>query len=261
MRLQGKMDEYISERRYCYLYPALLLGGEVIKLILGEETIEHDRKTWYLLNGGNFVNQLFVHHGVLLWTLLMGLVLALQYHVRTTEFDPLPLDARQLGPVRRHPLKMLGSMAVQTVIKVLLVVTVLQALFWFMDHLFVWTGGRCTVSDTKDSVACRRLGGEWVGGFDISGHFCLVMNLSLVLWLELTELQRYMHSQEIQLRKFAWARTTVLGALGVWLALLAITAIYYHTFVEKLLGTIFGYSTSLVIYYVLPRINRGLHYL
>ena len=72
-----------------------------------------------------------------------------------------------------------------------------------VDRLFAWTGGACRaaekelakdwIGDSKNletaraltSKACRKLGGEWLGGYDLSGHVFLLMLGSGVLAFEM----------------------------------------------------------------------------
>lgn len=114
--------------------------------------------------------------------------------------------------------------------------------------------------------------GEWEGGFDISGHFCFITTLSLILWYELKEFEEcYFHgdnnkdleAQKILEMESSWfsftvsnvVRWSVLATLLLWMELLLVTATFYHTFWEKLLGLALGYVGPAFFYHVLPKMD------
>ncbi|OLN87428.1 FIT family protein scs3 [Colletotrichum chlorophyti] len=160
-----------------------------------------------------------------------------------------------------------------------------------IDRGFRWTGGKCELVEEKvwvgegdakelfTAVACKAAGGRWRGGHDISGHvFLLVLGcgflLSEVGWvvarwkgtkreersIVMTDGATKTATVEFQgLRgesvpgdalglggKFA---VTVIG-LGFWMLLM--TAMYFHTWFEKVTGLLTALS-ALYGVYVLPR--------
>lgn len=129
------------------------------------------------------------------------------------------------------------------------------------------------------AVACKSAGGKWRGGHDISGHIFLLVLGSFFLLQEVGwVVQRWqaakreertivMHdgavkSAEIEAdrRAGAMASNTDLGlggkfaavvvALSWWMILM--TAIYFHTWFEKLTGLLVA-LTGLYSVYILPR--------
>ncbi|KAF1816497.1 hypothetical protein P152DRAFT_388994 [Eremomyces bilateralis CBS 781.70] len=151
-----------------------------------------------------------------------------------------------------------------------------------VDRSFALTGGRCQVlkdpvameemgkaGEVFTRVACKAAGGQWRGGHDISGHvFMLVLGSAMV-------------AAEVAPAVVSWVRlvrdrngvTTTMGSDGqetddsavsglgvkaaaVYLALswwmLLMTALYFHTWFEKLTGLIIGLAGFWLIYY-LPR--------
>ncbi|QEU61805.1 Yft2 [Kluyveromyces lactis] len=243
---------------WLHIYPALVFFGYFISVLIGEDELERERKEWYWISGRNVVNHLFAYKGIYIFDLLFGLLIGLQVYVRMKHEESL-LPTSNGEQDRNSPdlLQQVGKVLKVYSIKFVLVYLVLWACFLFIDHLFVWTGGNCDLSDTKSAERCRSLGGSWVGGFDISGHFCFLTNISLTLWQELKLLLQYANQHTISWNspssKYQWI---VLVVLCIWINVLTITSIYYHTFLEKVLGCAFGYSCLLVIYYILPRIKN-----
>ncbi|RAK78304.1 putative inositol phospholipid biosynthesis protein Scs3 [Aspergillus fijiensis CBS 313.89] len=164
---------------------------------------------------------------------------------------------------------------------------------WFfgpalIDRSFVLTGGKCeraipeaenpyTATDfgtLATAVACKGAGGAWRGGHDVSGHvFMLVLMTSLIgfeVWGarlsreeadskekkegEKTDaLDQEGDSDEqdvfaVWSARLAW---TVVG-LGMWMLLM--TAIWFHTWFEKVTGLLIALGTVYTIY-ILPRTN------
>ncbi|KAI3336641.1 inositol phospholipid synthesis and fat-storage-inducing TM-domain-containing protein [Xylariaceae sp. AK1471] len=166
-----------------------------------------------------------------------------------------------------------------------------------IDRGFRFTGGKCEVAheavsegtaDQKElftAAACRVAGGSWSGGHDISGHvFLLVLGscflVQEVIWVVLrtgtkvrgsgddraivmgdgavkgagVESERPAESHERHLGvggKFALGVVT----LSFWMLLM--TAIYFHTWLEKLTGLVVA-SAAVYAVYILPRWTPGL---
>ncbi|KAG6021348.1 hypothetical protein E4U40_005365 [Claviceps sp. LM458 group G5] len=160
-----------------------------------------------------------------------------------------------------------------------------------IDRGFRWTGGRCDlvqqeirmgdagVGDVLTAVACKASGGRWSGGHDISGHvFLLVLGISFLVqeigwtvgrWASRSIEERCVIMYDGALKGANVVAETEAGqgrgnyslgiggktavaitALQSWMLLM--TAIYFHTWFEKLTGLL----TALIgIYavYVVPR--------
>ncbi|KAI0408598.1 inositol phospholipid synthesis and fat-storage-inducing TM-domain-containing protein [Xylaria palmicola] len=161
-----------------------------------------------------------------------------------------------------------------------------------IDRGFRFTGGRCEVAldavaagtagqrEYLTAATCRTAGGRWSGGHDISGHvFLLVLGscflVQEVVWVVLragariagsgddravlmgdgavkgagVESDRAAAAHERQLGtggKFA------LGVVGLSVWMLLMTAVYFHTWFEKLTGFIVA-SIAVYSVYILPR--------
>ncbi|KAG5971935.1 hypothetical protein E4U55_000985 [Claviceps digitariae] len=140
-------------------------------------------------------------------------------------------------------------------------------------------GGDSNVGDVFSAVACKAAGGTWSGGHDISGHvFLLVLGTSFLLqevgwavgrWASRSAEERCVFMSDGALKsahvvaevdagqgrgQFSLGlggRTAVaIAALNSWMLLM--TAIYFHTWFEKLTGLLTA-LVGIYLVYVLPR--------
>ncbi|KAI0542203.1 inositol phospholipid synthesis and fat-storage-inducing TM-domain-containing protein [Xylaria digitata] len=161
-----------------------------------------------------------------------------------------------------------------------------------IDRGFRFTGGRCEVArdavsagtaDQKElftAAACRTAGGNWSGGHDISGHvFLLVLGscflIQEVVWVVLKAGQKLVgsgddravvmgdgalkgagvesyHTPAAHERHLGVGGKFALGVVGLSLWMLLMTAVYFHTWFEKLTGLLVA-SMAVYAVYVLPR--------
>lgn len=132
--------------------------------------------------------------------------------------------------------------------------------------------GECTMGDITSAKVCMRGGHKWTG-FDISGHifllsYCVFIiteeaaNISAEVWqryngtLESEQKVLSKSGEELETwlinfhrRGSCFARALELFALVlvlIWSAMLVSTSLYFHTFVEKLLGLLI----SVIVWYV-----------
>ncbi|KAM0277232.1 hypothetical protein ACHAQH_005953 [Verticillium albo-atrum] len=141
-----------------------------------------------------------------------------------------------------------------------------------IDRSFRWTGGRCEVVEDKvmegqadvgefvSAVACKAAGGAWRGGHDISGHvFLLVLASGFLLqevgWVYLrhrgireeraiimgdgavksagVESEGGVERADLQEDSLGFAGRAALVAVALSSWMLLMTAIYFHTWFEK----------------------------
>ncbi|KAI1312988.1 hypothetical protein EDD11_002809 [Mortierella claussenii] len=134
---------------------------------------------------------------------------------------------------------------------------------WFFgpglfDRVFVMTGGSCSIDGHWSQYYCRKMGGQWSGGVDISGHMFLLTHAWLFL---MEELSVFMNVPEawtaLQNRQGAkYAVWGIAGLCGLWWWMLLMTSVYYHHLMEKMTGLFFGMlfwlCTYVTTYKVLP---------
>ncbi|PHH83271.1 hypothetical protein CDD82_2691 [Ophiocordyceps australis] len=134
------------------------------------------------------------------------------------------------------------------------------------------------MADVLTAMACRTAGGHWKGGHDISGHvFLLVLGTAMLLqevgwpllrWTGITEERTIVMSDGAVKGAGVEADTApgrgrgkfklgvggktalAVGSLNVWMLLM--TAIYFHTWVEKLTGLLTALVAVYAVY-IVPR--------
>lgn len=159
-----------------------------------------------------------------------------------------------------------------------------------IDRSFTFTGGRCEalpakiddngrsdVSAIATSIACKAVGGSWKGGHDISGHIFMLVLSSAFLILELyisDALSPHPHispkaaavvahdttdeekrelggwESDTQAKIRLWTRYFVLTVVGLDFWMFLMTAIWFHTWLEKLSGLFISISCVWAIYYL-----------
>lgn len=117
-----------------------------------------------------------------------------------------------------------------------------------IDRVFVATGGACdrvqqdgdpSPLQVFEQAACRKHGGVWTGGHDVSGHCLLLIHSSLFFLEELSWLWYY-PSPKALLKKTQSYFTVIAGMLALWAWMLLMTSTYFHGHYELLSGTTFG---------------------
>ncbi|KAG0308830.1 hypothetical protein BGZ98_006611 [Dissophora globulifera] len=120
---------------------------------------------------------------------------------------------------------------------------------WFFgpalfDRVFVLTGGSCSVDGHWSQYHCRRMGGLWSGGVDISGHMFLLTHAWLFLMEELSVFlnipEAWTALQRSGRQGAQYAVWSVIALCGLWWWMLLMTSVYYHHIAEKLSGLFFG---------------------
>jgi hypothetical protein len=159
-----------------------------------------------------------------------------------------------------------------------------------IDRSFTLTGGRCEalpaeigesgrldVSTIVTSIACKAVGGKWKGGHDISGHVFMLVLSSAFLFLELyvsDALSPHSHvspraaaavardttdeekreiggwESDTQAKIRLWTRYFVWTIVGLDLWMLLMTAVWFHTWLEKLSGLLISVSVIWAVYFL-----------
>ena len=232
---------------FYFIYPIILIVGLILSLF-----IPNDWKSFYFFSSRNLVNKLFAYKGNIIFTVLYTLLsisrvvsVPLKKQLMISLL-PIPNTINVDNEKNNKPkLKVALSQITKFILKNL----ILYINFFIIDHLFIFTGGNCFVDDEPvtsitDSQVCGKLNGVWKGGFDISGHFCFIVSISLVLFNELKiMIDNYQFKQANKI-----ISTLTLVTLFTWCCVLVVTSVFYHTLVEKILGLSMGYICPLVIY-------------
>lgn len=113
---------------------------------------------------------------------------------------------------------------------------------WFVgplifDRVNKLTGGYCPTASLLQYRCMWQ--GEWINGFDISGHTFMILVMSLSLY-QVMKRPRHTDLEQQQSRaeplKHDLLDVTSFTLLALWYTMLAITALFYHTFFEKVAG-------------------------
>lgn len=245
-------------KSFLLIFPALLVVGLFLSTL-----IPASWSSFYLFSSRNFINKVFAYKGNLIFTILYVLISFAKFidfrkasnmtQLKKISLLPLPnaLDTKDSKRLVTSGKKILTIQLVKFTLKNV----ILFLDFWVIDHIFVWTGGACDLDATSmnhitDAEKCRKLKGKWEGGFDISGHFCFLTSVSLILFYEIHEICRFYENNDY--RDFSPFTKSVVSAmittLYIWCCLLFVTSIFYHTLMEKVLGLAMGYICSSVIY-------------
>ncbi|PHH53198.1 hypothetical protein CFIMG_005567RA [Ceratocystis fimbriata CBS 114723] len=171
---------------------------------------------------------------------------------------------------------------------------------WFFgppifDRSFRWSGGMCYPAEAfgpagtllaaealqkagadaealnilaYTATTCKRVGGRWYGGHDISGHvFLLVLGSGMLLqeicWVMWPRGNRALiHGDGSvvaygpgrgRVRGVGFTGVFILGVVALKLWMLLMTAIFFHTWFEKLTGLLAA-TASLYLVYIVPRL-------
>lgn len=140
----------------------------------------------------------------------------------------------------------------------------------FIDRVFVATGGTCRdpsamlIQDVYQQTMCRRAGGTWSGGHDVSGHCVLLIHSSLFLWEEISWIWYSIPAVQ-RLRQqngTPWlAFKMVCGLLALWWWMLVITSVYFHGHYELLTGCIFGVAGWAALVRIKGEFSEDIKYL
>ncbi|KNC96901.1 uncharacterized protein SPPG_09493 [Spizellomyces punctatus DAOM BR117] len=128
---------------------------------------------------------------------------------------------------------------------------------WAFGHsLFdrvLLVSGTCSIDGHGHPRICVRNGGEWIG-FDTSGHCFILIHMSLFIYEELQLLVRPQVVRPRYANATAILSSVLIFLLLLWYTMLIATSVYFHTWQEKIAGTIAGLAFWVVMYgYVWPK--------
>lgn len=265
------------------VYPILLAIGNLYAVVSPNVTLQteplapgiiSDAQSYhvnYFAGKRNLVNVLFVKRGWL-WTSLAFLFLQLTTKPSPAAVYSTPITTRN---------KVLNHYFQATIRYLLLTATWIFTTQWFfgpaiIDRSFRLTGGHCEglpakfednpvakVAAIYSSAACKKEGGIWRGGHDVSGHVFILVLSSAALLYELYISDRVSQHPTISPRAAAnvahdltdderrdvggweteteaklrlYSRYFLYGVVALDCLMLLTTAIWFHTWLEKVNG-------------------------
>jgi len=129
--------------------------------------------------------------------------------------------------------------------------------------------GVCKASHLITRRACYKGGSIWTG-FDTSGHCFLLTFCNLFISEESAESRKDKveatkakkggdgdSKQEEVEPPFAWSRLLLCLLMLVWDVMIICTSLYFHTFLEKVLGTLCGVGAWYLLYRVIYPMTRA----
>lgn len=279
------------------VYPVILAIGALYAAIAPDASISQvpgtgiapdvDRapQPSYFAGKRNLINLIFVKRGWL-WTSLALLFLQLTTRPSSSSLKATPITTQN---------RMVNHYF-QVALRYLLLTSLwLFATQWFfgpplIDRSFTLTGGRCEGIPIKleenpalklatiySSSACKRSGGRWYGGHDISGHTFMLVVSSASLLYELYIADRASQHPSVSPRAAAnvahdlteqekesvggwesegeakariYARYFLYGVVTLDILMLTTTAIWFHTFLEKVNGLLLAGFGLYVTYFL-----------
>ncbi|OAX81508.1 hypothetical protein ACJ72_04152 [Emergomyces africanus] len=219
----------------------------------------------YFARKGNIFNVYFVKVGWL-WTTLAFISLLLTQPAFNGELLSAYIRLKRVG---------------QATVRYFLVTTTWWlTTHWFfgpglIDRSFIATGGKCEASMLPGptnpipelaaiftATTCKASGGAWTGGHDVSGHVFMLVLISAFLVLELQgassveveiDERKDKHQDLVQRVSYErWGRNFTLTVSGLSWWMLLMTAMWFHTWLEKLTGLILALGSVYIVYF-LPR--------
>lgn len=304
---QSLLTGFIKEKHFLYIYPTIFIVGVFLNEVFPSRLFNYAKDNWWIVSSDNYFNKTFAYKGNHIFAILFtGVFFINLIHEFKAHNDTNDSSEPQEDALVQLSWKKFKHFTIKFTLKI----TILFILFYIIDHIFILTGGSCVIDKAvanilakssksleqcteyngtwvrldhgfcsitpaqlsrriKSAQICYKYG-EWEGGFDISGHFCFITTLSLILWYELKEfdetyfaLTDIEEQKKIEIHESSWfsftvtnlVRWSVLISLIIWIQLLTTTAIFYHTVLEKLLGLALGYVGPYLFYHLIPSIK------
>ncbi|KAJ3319002.1 fat storage-inducing transmembrane protein 2 [Boothiomyces sp. JEL0866] len=134
-----------------------------------------------------------------------------------------------------------------------LVRIVLASVHWqvslFIMSMVLHYTGTCSI-EYSDIYACKNNGGVW-SGFDISGHCYLLIHSSLVILEEFKQLPKLKPEMNPIV---AFVGISSCALLILWIIMLIATCLYFHPFLEVVVGSALGVSWWFAFYIAIGKL-------
>lgn len=222
-----------------FVYPGILLFGCVMSITIPQELFRN-LKTLYLLNDNNIVNKVFANNGDLLFIILFVMIVfnkLLEFTLVNKVPDDLECQIQE---------ETKGKKILKTMRGYLLRFTVLQGSMFALLAFRAWV--------------LRKTGSDDEEGFRISGHFIFLTTVGISTVLEfghslgdsilLQKIKMEHISVKLSLMFYFYTFTMILSLISIiiWMICLLVTAVFYHTLLEKIIGLILGMIPPSITY-------------
>lgn len=254
------------------MFPLILLIGLLIRLSLFILRLDIDPSALPLLSRTGRLNTYFAGHSFEEYTSIFILITAFLYLFKssTVRYDSRP---GSILPVTSRDLVSDDSggknLITKQLIKLALLFSWINILIsWFFgdpifERILKGTGGRCSNGNAKLSYhqCLADDGNVWVGGTKMSGHSLILSCFTVTLLFEVHNLITVYRINRLNgvldsisakryQALFYWSLIAISGtAILIWLSLFTITAIFYHTILEKIVGLTCGLVVPYLFYF------------
>lgn len=274
-------ERFLDKSRFLFVYPIILAVGLLISVSLPQELYNNIKNSFWV-SDKNIINKTFADHGLNVFIAVTALIFVTRIALTELKNDQLPLLPISLSITDSPTLTKLKKLLKITAVYLIrygITYFILLGLFAIKNYGSTSTGGQCEPSTTIDSPSLNKrflancLPDEhWVAGsLNISGHYTFLVTLSLstlyeldiLLHTTLDSIQRHYEeendglglSKKLRISIVLLTGTVIVSLLVplIWAGVLSVTAIFYHTIQEKLIGLAFGYIAPVLNYIVLVK--------
>lgn len=260
--IQDKEIMHISrEHTLLVFFPILLLGTGPIRY-MKDRLFWPDPPTIGIVQPHGIFNTVFAGTSFQLFLVLYLIITAFKT-TAGVKFTPV-LPTTTASVVSRYPVfhKEAAKLAfIYVSITVLIVWAFGPSLF---DRVNKWTGGHCDVPSMEYYRACVAVGGKYVNGFKSSGHSLITTIFGTAAVNELVAMNEYCRTCIVQLTTpYRYVKMSinflVVFVYAMWVLLFLITCMFYHTFLERFVGTSIAVVILYTVYYKGGIVNSIIH--
>ncbi|GMM27301.1 hypothetical protein DAMA08_000170 [Martiniozyma asiatica (nom. inval.)] len=244
------------EMIFTAIFPIVLIALVPLRSLFDWILPNFNPQLWPVINSNSFINTYFAGHSFEIYLCLYLSLYAFSiYQFRKNNFI---LPRNESDVTFQHAVEELNVELKDTkrlIISQTLKLSILYGLLYLLvikvpffsaslfEYIQKFTGGSCTQSNGNGHDIdgfyrqCLISGGKYKGGFKTSGHCFITSLFTLCLIREWS----------LNLKRIILS-VACIGVCSIWLLLFIITNLFYHTFLERLFGTLISYGIYLLIY-------------
>ncbi|CCH41679.1 putative membrane protein [Wickerhamomyces ciferrii] len=272
-RIKEFDQKVLDKKLFLGIYPIVFIIGLSIRVLLSDELLSKLRSS-YWVSENNIFNYVFANHGIKVFTTLFIILFISKITLselktyRSPSLLPSGIETSNDFRTRRLITRNFKT-SIGHGIRYGIIYFGLIALFTLKNYGSTSTGGECKPIDLKRSLIITSCSSDekWVPGtLNISGHYLFIVTLSLSLIFELKLLLDYNidwieqtideeddglgFSTELKasIHIIGWCSIITLLTILAWVGVLSVTAIFYHTLIEKIIGLTLGYVIPVINY-------------